>query len=114
VEALPDILPFMIPILGILLGFVVIAGIFIVRPIVEALTKLSENPNSSFNARAAFDGQLYDLSRRVEEIEKSLERLHEVHRFERELAEGRSSAPAPGSSEVTPPGGSPSGGPGSG
>lgn len=85
VEALVPIMPFMIPILGILLGFTVVAGIFIVQPLTRALTQLAERQGQDASPD---DSRLAALEDRMAAIEGSLERLVAAQEFDRKLGSG--------------------------
>lgn len=91
-DQLPAILPFMIPILGLLLGFVVVAAIFVVQPIVNALTKLSERPQALAPV-PEMEAELRSLARRVGSLEDTLGRIEEERRFDRELGAGEARRP---------------------
>jgi len=86
-EALIPIMPFMIPILGILLGFAVVAGIFIVQPLTKALTQLAERQGQVAPGTPA-DKRLEALEDRMAAIEGSLERLASAQEFDRKLGSG--------------------------
>lgn len=90
-EYLPAILPLMVPILGILLGFVILAGIFIVQPVVKALTKLAERPGVP-GAASDTEAELRALSRRMASLEETLSRLADERRFDAELRSGAADA----------------------
>lgn len=84
-EALVAIMPFMIPILGILLGFTVVVGIFIVQPLTKALTQIAERSDLG---PASVDGRFAALEDRMAAIEGSLQRLAAAQEFDRSLGSG--------------------------
>jgi hypothetical protein len=103
-ETLPATLPFMIPILGILLGFAVVAGIFVVQPLTKALSQLAERQGDPTAGGA--ERRLESLEARMASMEGTLERLVAVQEFHRELEGGAvGKGPAsPGSRTLGPEG----------
>lgn len=86
IETLPAILPFLIPILGILLGFAVVAGIFVVQPLTKALSQLAERQDTVASAGA--ERRLEALEERMASLEGTLERVAAAQDFHRKLERG--------------------------
>lgn len=100
-EVLPGIMPFLIPITALLVGGAVIGSIFVVDPIVKALTKLAESNQARLAGQAERD--LRQLEERLDRIEGALQRLIEEQRFDRELLAARSDASTnPAETEAVP------------
>lgn len=87
-EALPGIMPFLIPITALVVGGVVVGSIFVVSPIVKALTKLAETNQAKLAGQAERD--VRQLEERLDRIEDALQQLIEDRRFDRELLASRS------------------------
>lgn len=85
-NTLPEMLPFLMPVLGMLIGFVVIGGIFVVHPIVRALTRLGDAYLSSRSTTD--DAAVHQLERRMARLEDALQRVLEHQAFDRELRSG--------------------------
>jgi hypothetical protein len=90
-ETLPAILPFLIPILGILLGGMVVAGIFVVQPLVRALEKLADAPN-----RGPAGAAHAEMEERLSRVEDHLQRLEARQEFDRALGSGPDGERRPG------------------
>lgn len=85
-ETLPAILPLMIPIISLLIGGVIVGSIFIVHPIVQAITKIAEAHQNSSGALSAAEVQ--QLEARLGALEETLHRVLEAQEFERALRSG--------------------------
>lgn len=84
-----DVLPLLIPIIGVSIPLVVVVGRFIVQPILQTLNRRTELQ------AAARDGE--PLSRRLEateerltQLEKTLDRVREEQEFQNKLLSGHS------------------------
>lgn len=82
-EQLPAILPFMIPILGILLGFIVVGAIFVVHPLVKVLNRWVDTQETL--AGRGSDERIQMLAERVDYLESRVLTLSEARAFEAEL-----------------------------
>ena len=87
--------PVLIPILGVSIPLVVVAGKFIVQPIIAALTRLSESERAA-QSMAPVEQRLAATEERLERIERNLGRLLDEQEFQRNLL-GRKSGSVPGS-----------------
>ena len=85
-ETLPAILPLMIPILALLIGLVIIGSIFIVHPIVQAITRFAEAHQNS--AGSLSPAEVQQLEARIGSLEETLHRVLEAQEFERALKKG--------------------------
>ena len=84
-----DVLVMLIPVIGVSIPLVVVAGRFVVQPIVNAVVKHSEARNAPVDP--ALVGQRMDaIEERLAQIERSMDRLVEEQAFHRQLASGRS------------------------
>ena len=85
-DHLPEILPFAMPIMGMGIGFVIISSIFLVGPIVKALTRLAD---AYISNRSTMDQtHVQRLEGRLATLENALERVIEHLDFERALRSG--------------------------
>src|SRR5690606_36928377 len=99
-ETLPDILALLIPVLALLIGLVIIAGIFLVQPLVRAISRLAEvRQGGSLEVLPAATARLEE---RVAMLESTLEKVLEEREFERQLRAGQPATPAvaPGPEEL--------------
>jgi hypothetical protein len=101
-EQLPQILPFMIPILGILLGFFIVASLLVVNPIVKVLRQNLEVQQERMKGRSSGD-QVQMLADRVESLEDAVRRLSEERSFDRELRAGPGPEKAEAARREAPP-----------
>lgn len=85
-ETLPAILPLMIPIISLLIGLVIVGSIFIVHPIVQAITKMAEAHQNNAGTLSSADVQ--QLEARIGSLEETLHRVLEAQEFERALRSG--------------------------
>lgn len=83
-----DVLVLLIPVIGVSIPLVVVAGRFIVQPIVHALIKQSESRNTPVDMEPVRQ-RLGALEDRLEKMERSLDRLVEESEFHRQLSGGR-------------------------
>ncbi len=97
IESLPAILPFMIPILGLLLGLVVVVGIFIVQPLTKALSQLAQSQRDA--PSRVPEQRLEALDARLASLESALERVVAIQEFHGELKRGDEAAKAPASGD---------------
>lgn len=92
-ENLPGILPFMIPILGIFLGFAVVVGIFVVQPVLKAVDRWVEVQERI--AAGSPDDRIALLSDRFDRLEARVQELSDARDFDRALGRGTPSPPSP-------------------
>lgn len=82
-------LALMIPIIAVSIPLVVVAGRFIVQPIVTAISRNADGRNTG-QIVAPLAQRLEAAEDRIQELERSLERVVEEQAFERQLRTGRS------------------------
>ena len=90
-----DVLPLLIPIIGVSIPLVVVAGRFIVQPILHALNRRTELELAARNAEP-LTRRLEATEERLAQLEKSLHRVLEEQEFQGRLLSGRSPASAQG------------------
>lgn len=86
-DTLPDILALLIPVLALLAGLIVLAGIFLVQPLVRAISRLADvrQVGSGMQLPAASA----HLEERVAQLESALERVLQEREFDRQLRAGQ-------------------------
>ena len=87
-----DILPLLIPIIGVSIPLVVVAGRFIVQPILQTLNRQAELQNAARDV-APLERRLEATEERIAQLEKSLDRVVEAQEFQNRLLTGRSEPP---------------------
>jgi hypothetical protein len=95
-ESFADVLPMLIPVLALLIGLVVIGGIFIVQPLVKAITRLVDAQDQRFASVA--DQKTHRLEQQIASLERAVHALTEEREFDRGLRAG--SEPLPMSFEA--------------
>lgn len=83
-----DILPLLIPIIGVSIPLVVVVGRFVVQPILETLNKQAELQSAARDS-APLAQRLAATEDRVAQLEKSLELVLETQEFQGKLLTGR-------------------------
>jgi hypothetical protein len=86
-----EVLRTLIPVIGVSIPLVVVAGRFIVQPIVSSLTRLSESQKTG-QAVAPLQSRLESTEQRLEQLERQLDRVIEEQQFQRSLLSNRSTA----------------------
>jgi hypothetical protein len=81
-------LALLIPIIAVSIPLVVVAGRFIVQPIVTAISRNADGRNTG-QIVAPLAQRLEAAEDRIQELERSLERVVEEQAFERQLRTGR-------------------------
>jgi hypothetical protein len=81
-----DIIRLIIPIMALMIPLTVVGSIFIVQPVVKALTRLAEAQNS--RPRLAGEQGTTDLEQRLANLERMLQRVLEDQEFQRQLRGG--------------------------
>jgi hypothetical protein len=89
-RTMEDTLALLIPIIGVSIPLVIVAGRFIVQPIVQAITQQSQNRENS-QVVAPLAQRLAAAEDRIQQLERSLDRVVQEQEFARELRSGRSS-----------------------
>lgn len=85
-----DTLQLFIPVIALLIALVGATGSLIVKPLVQALARLTEAQPKLHGG--ASDPSVLDLEQRIISLERTLERVLEEQEFERELQSGRAPA----------------------
>ncbi|HET7274242.1 MAG TPA: hypothetical protein VFI91_03645 [Longimicrobiaceae bacterium] len=80
-----EILVMLIPVIALLIGLAGATGSLIVKPLVQALEKLTE-AQSQVGSRSEVDA--LELEQRVASLENSLARIRDEQNFHRELQGG--------------------------
>ncbi|MGH7467147.1 MAG: hypothetical protein ACRENP_04090 [Longimicrobiales bacterium] len=88
-----DVIRLLIPIMALLIPLTVVASIFIVQPVVKALTRLAEVQNS--RPKQVTEHGPTDLEQRMAHIERMLQRVLEDQEFQRQLRSGSPSVSRP-------------------
>jgi hypothetical protein len=86
-----DVLALLIPIIGVSIPFVVVAGRFVVQPIVGALSKLAEAQNAA-RAAGPIEQRLAATEQHLIQLERKLDRVLEEQDFQRNLLSSRSAS----------------------
>lgn len=84
-----DTLALLIPIIGVSIPLVIVAGRFIVQPIVQAVTRHADARDGN-QLVAPLTQRLAAAEERIAQLERSMDRVVEEQEFHRELRSGRS------------------------
>jgi len=84
-----DTLALLIPIIGVSIPLVIVAGKFIVQPIVNAISKHVETRENG-QLVAPLTQRLAAAEDRIQQLERSLDRVLEEQEFNRKLTSGGS------------------------
>ncbi len=80
----------LIPIIGVSIPLVIVAGRFIVQPIVSAISRHADARDSS-QLVVPLSQRLAAVEERIQRLERTLDRVVEDQEFNRELRSGRTS-----------------------
>jgi len=78
----------LVPMTALAIPLTAVVGHVVVKPIVEAITKLS-SAQSARTAQAPAPEQLLQLEERLSSLERTLSRIEEEQEFQRKLLGGR-------------------------
>ena len=95
-----DILPLLIPIIGVSIPLIVVAGKFIVQPILQTLNRRAELQASAADTQPLLR-RLEATEERLAQLEKSVDRVLDEQEFQGRLLSGRVSTEE--SRAVSPP-----------
>ncbi|MCI0436416.1 MAG: hypothetical protein L0271_22685 [Gemmatimonadetes bacterium] len=83
----------LIPLIGVSIPLVVVAGKFIVQPIVQAITRMHDSQQVAIQDTAPLLNRLTATEERLDRLEKSLHRIAEEQDFQRKLLSSRPGRP---------------------
>lgn len=89
-----DIFPLLIPLVGVSIPLVIVAGRFIVQPIVDGLARVA-TAQAGGDQIEPLEKRLAMTESRLAELERTLERIGEEQEFQRKLLGSRSAARIP-------------------
>ena len=84
-ESLTEILPLLIPVLALLIGLVIIGGLFVFQPLPKAITILADAQGPRL---ASPESDPRQIEQRIASLEGALHALLEEREFERGLHAG--------------------------
>jgi hypothetical protein len=93
-RAMNDVFRLLIPLIGVSIPFVVVAGKFVVQPIVAALLRHAEVRNANHNL-APVEQRLAATEERLAQLERTFSHVLEEQEFQRNLLSTRSSTRGP-------------------
>jgi CRISPR/Cas system CMR subunit Cmr4 (Cas7 group RAMP superfamily) len=89
-----DVVRLLIPIMAISIPLVIVTGRFVIQPIVQALSRLSEQQGGSKDI-GRLEQRMAHTEERLEGIERALNRLAEAQDFHRQLRAAPPAGAAP-------------------
>jgi len=83
-----DTIALLIPVIGVSIPLVIVVGRFIVQPIVTALTRHIDSRSGS-DLVVPLSQQMAAVEQRIQQLERSLDRVVQEQEFNRQLHSGR-------------------------